>query len=75
MSISRKYGGFGLGLNIVQELVKAHGGTINVSSIESKGSAFTFTMPLARCVGLGGLGCVWHIPHVGRMGAGGVKAI
>ncbi|GLC39538.1 Hexokinase-3 [Pleodorina starrii] len=51
MSISRKYGGFGLGLNIVQELVKAHGGTINVSSIEGKGSAFTFTLPLARAMG------------------------
>ncbi|KAG2431901.1 hypothetical protein HXX76_009392 [Chlamydomonas incerta] len=51
MSISRKYGGFGLGLNIVQELVKAHGGTINVSSIEGKGSAFTFTMPLLRALG------------------------
>ncbi|GIL60978.1 hypothetical protein Vafri_15766 [Volvox africanus] len=51
MSISRKYGGFGLGLNIVQELVKAHGCTINVSSIEGKGSAFTFTLPLARAMG------------------------
>ncbi|KXZ46245.1 hypothetical protein GPECTOR_45g115 [Gonium pectorale] len=51
MSISRKYGGFGLGLNIVQELVKAHGGTINVSSIEGKGSTFTFTLPLARAMG------------------------
>ncbi|KAG2487725.1 hypothetical protein HYH03_013724 [Edaphochlamys debaryana] len=51
MSISRKYGGFGLGLNIVQELVKAHGGTINVSSIEGKGSAFTFTLPLLRALG------------------------
>jgi signal transduction histidine kinase len=29
-SISRTYGGFGLGLSIVQELVRAHGGDITV---------------------------------------------
>lgn len=44
-SISRQYGGFGLGLSITQELVKAHGGEIWVKSKEGKGSCFTFTLP------------------------------
>lgn len=46
MSISRKYGGCGLGLNIVQELVRAHRGDIWVQSLEGKGSCFTFTLPM-----------------------------
>ncbi|KAG1673965.1 hypothetical protein FOA52_015721 [Chlamydomonas sp. UWO 241] len=45
MSISRKYGGCGLGLNIVQELVKAHGGDVWVESREGRGSLFTITLP------------------------------
>lgn len=44
-SISRQYGGFGLGLSITQELVKAHGGELWVKSREGKGSSFTFTLP------------------------------
>ncbi|MEW5309073.1 MAG: hypothetical protein WDW38_000984 [Sanguina aurantia] len=45
---TRKYGGCGLGLNIVQELVKAHGGDIWVESQESLGSAFTFLLPMMQ---------------------------
>jgi CheY-like chemotaxis protein len=44
-SISRQYGGFGLGLSITQELVKAHGGELWVSSRTHKGSQFAFTIP------------------------------
>ena len=46
MSISRKYGGFGLGLNIVQDLVRAHDGEVWVESQEGHGSVFTFSLPV-----------------------------
>lgn len=40
-SRSREYGGSGLGLSIVKELVEAHGGIINVKSTLGNGSQFT----------------------------------
>jgi two-component system, sensor histidine kinase ChiS len=44
-SISRKFGGSGLGLSIAKKLVELHGGSIHVESKIGEGSRFIFTMP------------------------------
>jgi signal transduction histidine kinase len=40
-----KAGGLGLGLYIVREILRAHGGTVNVESSEEKGTTFTSVWP------------------------------
>jgi len=39
-------GGFGIGLNYVQQVIEAHGGSVSVSSREGFGSEFIITLPL-----------------------------
>ena len=46
-SSTRAYGGMGLGLAIVREILAAHGREIQVESEEGKGTTFRFTLPLA----------------------------
>lgn len=43
---SRSFEGSGIGLALVQELVKVHGGTIQARSELNRGTAFTVTLPL-----------------------------
>ncbi len=55
---SRSYEGTGIGLALVSELVKLHGGSIKANSTPGKGTIFTVTIPA---------GCA-HLP-VDRIGA------
>lgn len=43
---ARSGGGTGLGLAIARHVIEAHNGSINVKSIEGKGSVFTFSLPV-----------------------------
>ncbi|WP_265263484.1 response regulator [Spirulina subsalsa] len=47
-SISREFGGAGLGLSITKQLVELHGGKIEVRSQQTQGSEFIFTLPVSQ---------------------------
>jgi signal transduction histidine kinase len=43
-SSTRRYGGTGLGLSLVRQIVEAHGSLLDVQSVEGKGSLFRFPL-------------------------------
>ncbi|MCA8252707.1 response regulator [Burkholderia sp. AU31624] len=49
-SITRRYGGTGLGLALCDRLAAAMGGRIDVASVPGTGSRFTLTLPLGMAV-------------------------
>ena len=52
-SRARKAGGAGLGLALCQEIVKVHGGTMEIQSILGRGTLITLTFPISRIKGGG----------------------
>ena len=46
--VRRTHEGTGIGLALVQELVKLHGGTVGVESVVGQGTTFSVTIPFGR---------------------------
>ena len=47
-SLTRQRGGCGLGLSIVQSIVRAHGGVVEVESTPGRGSVFRVKIPVSN---------------------------
>jgi signal transduction histidine kinase len=47
-SSTRQFGGTGLGLSLVRQIVEAHGSLLDVKSMEGKGSTFSFPLLVVR---------------------------
>jgi len=47
-STTRSYGGTGLGLALVKQIMEAHGTAVTVESTPQVGSTFRFRLPIAR---------------------------
>jgi protein-histidine pros-kinase len=50
--LNRRFDGTGLGLPLAKALLELHGGTLDISSVPSKGTSVRIGLPLARIVGV-----------------------
>ncbi len=66
-SITRRFGGTGLGLTIVKEFVTLMGGTVGVDSIPGKGSLFWFEITLQKAAQL--------VPGESKKGLSGLSVL
>jgi signal transduction histidine kinase/DNA-binding response OmpR family regulator len=65
-SRGRSYEGSGIGLALVQELVKLHGGSVSVASELNRGSTFTVTIPFGKAhLPAERIGAERHLPSTG----------
>lgn len=65
-SITRKFGGLGLGLSIARQITELHGGTISAESQgENQGATFTVRLPLLKQVPEAPLSVAMTPPAVG----------
>ena len=72
-SRGRTHEGTGIGLALVQELVKLHGGTITVASVVGQGSTFTVTIPLGKVPSRPGADRSGSVAGVDRSEARGIR--
>jgi signal transduction histidine kinase len=70
-SLTRAYGGAGVGLSLVKRLVTAMGGEVQVSSETGVGSTFSFTLPTVAAPAAASVGSVESTAGARQPDAGG----